>query len=254
MACLRGGLECGCASAQRMWTLTHPLRRHARRCKPGGQMNQGCIETGRLLAKEDLNREALLRRRPTIEQSIRTGDALPDGWQVKRAGKTRTRLIQKKGTHRALKDKVWTLLLDFGVDQLSSEGLDVLSPEVLTLEFKARGESLKSRRIDVLATEANTAFIVVCMAREKLGEQDLRQDILEYAADQDGVRQCLRTVCGTRDLRCVFVIATENIDWSPEDLDEAKKHDLVVWDEYDLLSMQELIQLAGEGAKYLMYN
>jgi len=53
----------------------------------------------------------------------------------------------------------------------------------------------------------------------------------------------------------VFVLATENIVWSDNDVLDARDHDIVKWDEYDILiSMQELAQLAGEGAKYLVYK
>ena len=205
------------------------------------------IHRGALVATEQVDaREYRERTKGTVEQSIKTGDLVPEGWSVKREGKTRTRLICEKEPWQQLENKVWKLLFDLGAQLISTPDF--------SLNLKTREGVLKTKQLDVVAIDEDIAFVVECKARKHLGARDLKKDIAEIASNTDDIRNALRATLDRRDLRCVFVLATENIVWSDNDVLDARDHDIVKWDEYDILSMQDLAQLAGEGAKYLVYN
>lgn len=210
-------------------------------------MDEVHIHRGALVPTEQVDaREYRERTRETLEQSVKTGDAIPEGWSVKREGKTRTRLICEKEPWQQLENKVWKLLFDLGAQIISTPGF--------SLNLKTREGVQKTKQLDVAAVDEDIAFVVECKARKQLGAKDLKKDIAELASNMDDIRNALRATLDRRDLRCVFVLATENIVWSDNDVLDARDHDIVKWDEYDILSMQELAQLAGEGAKYLVYN
>jgi DGQHR domain-containing protein len=205
------------------------------------------IHRGALLPTADVDtREYRERTKVTIEQSIKTGDSIPEGWQVKREGKTRTRLICEKEPWQQLENKVWKLLFDLGAKLISTPGF--------SLHLKTREGIQKTKQLDVVAVDDDIAFVVECKARKELGPKDLKKDLAEIVGNMDDIRNALRVTLGRRDLRCVFVLATENVLWSDNDVLDARDHEIVRWDKYDILSMQELAQLAGEGAKYLVYN
>ena len=53
----------------------------------------------------------------------------------------------------------------------------------------------------------------------------------------------------------MFVLATENIEIKENDKLDAKNSNIfLIWDEYDILALQELTKLVGQGAKYQIYN
>lgn len=210
-------------------------------------MDDVYFHRGSLVTTDQIDsREYRERARETVEQSIRRGDAVPAGWTVKREGKTRTRLVCTKEPWQQLENKVWKLLFDLGAQIISTPGF--------TLNLKTREGVQKTKQLDVVAVDDDVVFVVECKARQELGPKDLKRDIAELAGNGDDIRNALRAALARRDLRFVFVLATENILWSDNDILDARDHGIVRWDEYDVLSMQELTQLAGEGAKYLVYN
>jgi len=71
---------------------------------------------------------------------------------------------------------------------------------------------------------------------------------------QTPVRAALRKALTKQASSLVFVLATENVEWSESDRQTAEQARIVVWDEYDVLALQELTQIAGEGARYQVYN
>jgi DNA sulfur modification protein DndB len=210
-------------------------------------MDLGHIHRGSLVPTDHVGaRDYRERAKETVEQSIKASDVVPEGWSIKREGKTRVRLIRDKEPWQRLENRIWKLLFDLGAEYISAPDFH--------LKLKTREGVDKTKQIDVVAIDEDVAFVVECKARKDLGTRDLKRDIAEIAGNMDDVRTALKGALDRRDLRCVFVLATENIVWSDNDVLDARDHDIVKWDEHDVSSMQELTQLAGEGAKYLVYN
>jgi hypothetical protein len=201
-------------------------------------MDEAYVHRGALVPTEEVDvRDYRDRTKETVEKSIKTGDPVPDGWSVKREGKTRTRLVCEKVVWQQLENRIWKLLFDLGAQSINSPGF--------SLNLKTREGVRKTKQIDVVAVDEDIAFVVECKARNELGPRDLKKDIAEIASNVDDIRNALRAALDRRDLRCVFVLATENIVWSDNDVLDARDHDIVRWDEYDVLSMQELSHTRG---------
>ena len=160
--------------------------------------------------------------------------------------KTKYRIVKKKNVPIALEDRVWELFYDIGAQKISTRDFTVI--------LKKRGDTEKTKQLDILAVDGEIVFVVECKTQEKLGKSDLKKDIAEFALNQNDIRNAVKEILGNRDLEFVFILATENIELDVNNKLDAKEANILVWDEYDILALQELAKLAGQGAKYQIYN
>jgi len=209
-------------------------------------MTTEIIKKGSILEGDDLQQEYRDRKRPGMEMSIPKTDPIPDGWEIKREFKTRRRIWKEKNVGIQLEDKVWCLFYELGIPRLSSRRF--------TLLLKTRGAVQKTKEIDVVAIDDDVVFLVQCKSQEKSGKKSLKKEIAEFAGDANDIRNSLRRLLASRKQQFQFVFATENIEWFQNDKLDAKDSRILTWDEYDLLALQDLASLAGEGAKYQLYT
>jgi DNA sulfur modification protein DndB len=209
-------------------------------------MKAQVVHKGSLLEGDDVEAEYRARKKSRLEKSIVKGTPLPSGWKVLREFKTRTRVFKEKSIGTQLEDKVWRLFYEIGVQRLSSRGF--------SLVLKRRNAIEKTKQVDVLAIDNDIVFIVECKSRETLGKKSLKKDVAEFARNKNDLRTAIRRLLGVRGLQFVFIIATENIEWNENDKQDAKAERILIWDEYDLMALQKLAKLAGEGARYQIYN
>ena len=209
-------------------------------------MDTEIIKKGVILKGDELEMEYRIRRKATLEKSLDKDIPLPEGWQVKREFKTRIRIFKEKSVGIELEDKVWRLFYDLGIQSLSSRDLTII--------LKTRNSVKKTKAIDVLAIDKDVVFVVECKSREKNGKKSLKKDIAEFADNMNYIRTSVKKLLGVHRLQFVFLFATENIEWDKNDRLDAQEKQILIWNEYDLLSLQNLASLAGEGAKYQLYN
>jgi len=199
-----------------------------------------------MITGDDLIKEA--RRRRTIKEfrSIPKGSPLPKGWRIHKEFKTKIRLVREKDVETQLRDKIWLLFYEMGIPLISARDF--------ALQLK-KEEGIKPFQPAVVAQDDGIVFVAVT-ASQGLPARKKRMDreIEELAQDQDVIRIAIRKALGVSKAKFVFVIATENIIWREEDLYAAKDANILVWDEYDILALQELVKIAGEGARYQVYN
>ncbi len=209
-------------------------------------MENELIVKGRLFDEDDLDFEYRLRKKEIFENSIEKGSEIPKGWEVKKEYKTKTRIQKEKDIGTRLEDYVWRLFYEIGVQKLSSK--------YFTINLKTRQGQKKTRQIDVLAIDEDIVFIVECKSQVSLGKKSLKKDIAEFSNNLNDMRIAIRKLIDNQNLRFVFVFATENIIWDENDKLDAKESNLLIWDEYDMLALHDLAKIAGEGAKYQIYN
>lgn len=199
-----------------------------------------------MLHDRDLEREFRRRKRERIVRTINK-DMYEVGreWTIEKEYKTVLRVSRPKMSIEILRDKVWCLLKQFGVEEMSGDGV------CIDMEVEGRNESYF---VDILAIDEEFIFAVVCKARDVLGEYPwLREEILEFRRRQSLIRNAIRRqFSGKR--KVVFVLATENVTWPEGHKKLADENRIVVFDEYDLLKLEELTAVAGEGAKYQVYS
>ena len=209
-------------------------------------LNDAVISRGTLLQGDDLRAEYSRRKTIHLTKSIPKGSPVPDGWQVTREFKTTTRITKAKSVPQELEDKIWRLLHDIGAQKLSSRDF--------ALVLRKRGGLRKTKQIDVFAVDDDIVFVVECKSQALLGRKSLKKDIAELAANLNALRSAARELLGSRELEFVFVMATENIQWDENDRLDAREANILPLDEYDVLALQELAELAGQGAKYQLYS
>src|SRR5436190_13765238 len=213
------------------------------------QLRENSMETivkGSLLDREDLEAEYRARGSEFKTDSISPGAPIPEGWEHLKTLKTLTRIKKLKSIGTQLEDKVWRLLFDIGVEQLSDG--------VFTVLLKERGGIPKTKQIDVVGIDGDTVFIVECKSKEQLGKKSLKAEIAEFGSNMADMRNAFRALLNKRELEFVFIVATENIQWDRVDHQDAADAGIQVWDEYDILALQDLAKLAGRGAKYQIYG
>jgi len=208
--------------------------------------NADFIYNGSLLQGDQLLKEYRLRKKRYIEQKVPKDLIIPNGWKLKQEFTHFKKIIREKNISELLKDKVWTLLYDMGMNIISSFGF--------TLNIKVRNGKLKQRQIDILAADNEVAFVIECKSKENLGRKSLKKDIESFSHDIQFIRNSIKKLFNNRNIKVVPIIATENIIWDDNDRNEAKENNIIIWDEYDILALQELSSIAGQGAKYQIYN
>jgi DNA sulfur modification protein DndB len=212
----------------------------------GIAMSDSPITSGKFLVDEELDREYRLRNKDRFEQSIDKEASIPEGWKVLREYKTKTRIYRDKSISRRLEDKVWKLFYLLGARKLSTNDFRLL--------IREQKRKKKSKQLDVVAIVDDNVFVVECKTRKKLGRKSLKKDIAEFAAIKSQISNSLRRALDRRDLQFIFVLATENINWYENDTIDADETAIIRRDEYDIMALTELAQLAGEGAKFQIYN
>jgi len=203
------------------------------------------VASGEMLEAEMLNAEYRRRRRPWIEKSVPKGTET-EGWSVLRELRTKTRLKRDKEYIEALEDAVWCFFYQLGVDHLSSRDY--------AIRVRQQDKSFMVKPISVMAIDGENVFAVGCFTSHMLEGKSPSELLKEYESDKPKIENALKKILAEHDVKLVHVLVTDGIPWAKEDKTKARKAGIQIWDEYDLYALQELASLAGEGARYQIYN
>lgn len=209
-------------------------------------MTNDTLVKGSLLKGDDLIDEYKKRKKTTIRKSIPIEQDIPEGWDLKREYVHVKHITKEKRIGKKLENKVWRLFYVLGVESISTRDF--------TLQIRKKSDLQKTKQVDVVALDEDFVFIVECKAKKVLGKRSLKKDIAELKVNKREIEYSLRRILDNRDITFVNIIATENIEWDENDKLDAKEAGFLVWDEYDLMVLRDLANLAGEGAKYQVYN
>lgn len=200
----------------------------------------------------DLNLELLARSKNHALQSISKESSVPAGWVEKpTAYKTVKHVIKPKPAGTLFEDRTWRLFYRMGMQKLNTPGL--------TLQLKSRTDPktgqlvAKTKQVDVLAVHEHTVFLVECKTAESLSSRPLKLEIAEFAGNRNDFLKTLTELLGFRP-RLVMVLATTNLGLSFNDIQDAKEAGIKVWGDADICALEELAKLAGQGARYQLYN
>lgn len=209
-------------------------------------MSNDVLVKGALLSGDDLIDEYKTRKKTTIRKSVPIDQKIPDGWSLKREYVHVKHIVREKRISKKLENKIWRLFYDLGANQISTDDF--------TLQIRKTSDLQKTKQVDVIAIDEDFVFIVECKSKKKLGKKSLKKDIAELILNKKEIENSLRSMLDNRQLTFVNIIATENIKWDENDRIDALDAGYLIWDEYDIMVLQELANLAGEGAKYQIYN
>lgn len=211
------------------------------------------VSKGRLLeTDEELAAEFAFRSKDYEIVSISKDNPIPLGWVEKPTDyKTVKHIIKYKPAGTVFEDRVWRLFRRIGMERLNTPGL--------TLQLKSRvdprtGQTIaKTKQVDVLAVHEHTVFLVECKTAEALKPKTLKAEIAEFEGNRQDFQKALSALLGFSP-RLVMVLATANIKLDFNDLQDARELGIRVWGDADLSALEELASLAGQGARYQLYN
>jgi len=202
------------------------------------------IVSGALLDKGEMDSEFKNRRKDYFVKSIGKDEEITEGWEVEKRYKTRIRINKSKTISEALQDKIWKLFYLMSPQYLSTRDFSIKVKDTTTSDT--------NEPIDVLAVFEDTVFVVICDSLDRIGKKNMERNIDNFSDRLSNIRNSLKKLF--KQKIPVFVLATENIDWDEDDKTYAEENNIIVWDEYDIEALLELTDLAGEGAKYQIYN
>jgi len=203
------------------------------------------IKTGSLYDKDYMDSEFKDRRKDYFIKSIDKDENVPDGWKVKKEYKTRIKIYRNKTVDELLQDKIWKLFYLMGPQKLSTRNFSLRIGDINSTDV--------NEHIDALAVFEDTVFVVKCKSLDKLDEKSMEDDIDELSDKIGYIRKSLIKLLKQK-YSIIYILATENIKWDDNDKIYAEENNIIVWDEYDIDALLELTNLAGEGAKYQIYN
>lgn len=219
-------------------------------------MDKSVIHKGDVLTRGECRDEQRQRSRPDdYWDSIAKGDPIPPGWvervweDPEAAPKTRAHILKPKTVGEKHEDRLWTLLHGMGAQFLNTRGLELV--------IRERGGARKTKEIDVLAVIDRTVFVIESKASEKPTTRSLKKDIAEMAKVKKSVE---RAVCKLLQrssrgwTRFVWAMATSNIKYTENDRIDLGEHGMMLWDEKDVTSLEELVRLTGNAARYQIYG
>jgi len=204
------------------------------------------ITKGNILEGNELHIEYRERKKPHFEQSIDKSMQVPEGWEIKKEYKKLIRIKKNKTIGNRWEDTIWRLFYEIGIKKLSSRDFSIF--------LREKDGNIKTKQIDIFGLDDDIAFVVECKSQETLGKKSLKKDIAEFVVNQDAYRKTFKSLFNNNKLQLVWIFATENIEWDDNDKIDAEENNILIWDEYALFSLQNLAGLAGEGAKYQIYN
>jgi len=199
---------------------------------------------GNLVQDKELAKTAKIKKKPYHEKTVskaEQADYLAKGWTAAKPLKTRVRLHKDKEHDELLEDKVWLLFKNMGFTEMNKDR-----------NFKIQAGPIQ-KQIDVFAKDGNDVFVVECKASAE-GAPISRKDIHEISNLKKDIADSIRKEYDNKNIRVSFVIATQDMLWSEDNEDLAKKNGIFVWKEAELKSYGGLIQHLGVSARFPIYS
>lgn len=175
-------------------------------------------------------------------------DAIAEGWNILKKGKTSVRLQRTKPLSSHFEDRVWTLLFRMQFEFLSGAGggqlvLDPKKPDGLT------------NQLDVVGIDSELVLGVECKTAEKYSKRPKFQEELSKFSDY---RERLGRAAnfswpGAHKRQTTLLFFTCNINLSENDRERAKQANIFLFDEKDLDYYEKLVSQIGPAAKYQFF-
>ncbi|MDE0246106.1 MAG: DGQHR domain-containing protein [Gammaproteobacteria bacterium] len=195
---------------------------------------------------KELASEYRRRKNPNDFKSVHPADAgeeVDKGWIVQRHGKRVTRLRRQKRHDKWLEDRLWCLLY--------AMGYRVLNGANFRISFRRSDGSIGRKQVDVYAEDKETVFVIECKSRAQSGRRSLQKDIQETSSLQQYFRKAIyRRYAGSAKPKIIWGYATNNILWTPPDIERAQASNIRVLTENEIQYFETFIKHMGPAGKY----
>ncbi|MEO0881403.1 MAG: DGQHR domain-containing protein [Pseudomonadota bacterium] len=166
-----------------------------------------------------------------------------NGWSLLRQNKNNIRMRRPKSAQTVLENRLWNVLYRFGYQELNSQ-------KPLEVELTVDGR-LQRTTISVFAKDAETAVVGICKSEPETKALSMRRQIERLSSVQRPLANAIRKHYGHGfKPKLLWVIATDKIRWSSNDLSLASEHNIQVIQSKELLYFEEISKKLGKAARY----
>lgn len=194
-----------------------------------------------------LKREASKRRKLYQETSVPKAlvpEYLPEGWEVARELKTRTRLRRPWPHEERLENRAWYLFYLLGYPEMSSG-------RSFKVRIERKGAKPLTKQVDVLAKDHETALVAECKSSSQVARRSLQKDIEEFSSLKGPIADAINQHYGDDPkLKIVWLFVTNNIVWSNPDRERAAGANIRIITERELRYYLQIADHLRSAARY----
>lgn len=169
---------------------------------------------------------------------------LEEGWEKSspKANKLTQKMGRRKKPEDLFEDNVWCLFAKMGYNRLNKT-------RYWSLPFgKHDGET---KQIDVFAVNDETIVIVECKHTEEKNKQsEFKKELESYQQMIAGLMTAAKELFPDKNLKCKFILATNNYHLSPNDHSRIKQLNGIHLSDGDIAYFNSLYENIGDAAKY----
>ena len=196
-----------------------------------------------LVSDEDLKAEAKRRATAYNEMSVDNRDLasyISKGWEIVKAGKTKTKIRRAKPIGDAFEDEIWTVLYSMGFTTLNKGN---------TFAVSLSDDNSLSKQIDVIAIDDEVCLFVECKAATVEGTtHDWKKDLTEIDSNYSRLCSEIRKIFPNR--KCKYIFATKNYVVGEQDKSRLSMYKIAHFNNNTVLYYQKLANYLGASAKY----
>lgn len=175
-------------------------------------------------------------------------DAIADGWNILKKGKTSVRLQRPKPLSTHFEDRVWTLLFRMQFEFLSGAG----GGQLLLDPKKPDGPT---NQLDVVGIDSELVLGVECKTAEKYSKRPkFQEELAKFSDFRERLGRAANTKwSGAHKRQTTLLFFTCNINLTENDKERAKQANIFLFDEKDLDYYEKLVSQIGPAAKYQFF-
>lgn len=167
------------------------------------------------------------------------------GWEIDRENARSLRMKKTKLHSKIFENNVWMVLYKMGYKQLNKD-------HTFKIPY-SNNPDIPARQIDVFCFDEDTAIVVECKSSEVRKPKPMQTIINDLANIKSGIINTLNNIFETRK-KIKFILATNNIILSDNDLNRIKDNDILLFTQDDIKYYQLLSSHLGEASKYQLFG
>ena len=126
-----------------------------------------------------------------------------------------------------------------------------MNGEQFKISYSHDNGSIRKKKIDVYAEDQETTLVVECKSREERGRRSLQNDIQETILLQPYLRsEISKKFRSKTKSKIVWLYVTNNILWSPQDIQLAENGEINIITENELQYFETFVRHMGPAGKY----
>ncbi len=168
-----------------------------------------------------------------------------DGWEIQKKLKSSTQVKREKNHGTLLEDRVWAMFYKMKFKQLNGTGGAKLVPD-------PKSSSLKSQ-LDIVAIDKEVAIIVECKSSAQYKKRpQFQEELAKFSQMRESIAKTIKNNYSEEGIKkqIIQVMFLNKIMLNENDIERAKKSNVIIFDEKDLGYYEHLVNHLGQAAKY----